>query len=146
MSLRLGHARAVLACITLSAAAPAALSCQQPGPDTTRQTPPKPEVYRQLAEGVMASSEPVFATDSLPNYRVQILNLVVGPNKSAPRVPLDGAALMELRSGTLEVTINGRTTRREIGATWFVPAGAKVALRNLSEVAIIRTTVLALHK
>jgi hypothetical protein len=146
MSLRLAHTRVVLACLALSATAPATLTCQQPAQDTTRPAPQKPESYRQLAEGVMASSEPVFATDSLAHFHIQVLNLVLGPNKSAPRVPLEGAAIMELRSGSLEVTINGRTTRQEIGATWFVPAGAKLALKNLSEVAIIRTTMLAPRK
>jgi hypothetical protein len=146
MFLRLAHARTVLACLALSAAAPAALSCQQTAPDTTRPAPQKPETYRQLAEGVMASSEPVFATDSLAHYRVRVLNLVLGPNQNAPRVPLEGAAIMELRSGTVAVSINGKTTRQEVGATWFVPDGAKLALKNLSEVVIIRTTVLAPHK
>src|SRR5262245_12617597 len=117
MHLRLARCRPVLACTALSTAALVVLSGQQPPPGQARPQGPPTETYRQLGEGVMASSEPVFATDSLPGYRTQVLNLVMGPNKSAPQVPLEGFALMELRSGTLEVTINGKSVRQETGTS-----------------------------
>src|SRR6266567_3811792 len=95
----------------------APLAAQQP---TQSQQPPR---YKQLAPGILAS-EPVFATDSLPRYHVEIRDLVLGPKQTAPTVPLEGFVLMELRSGTLQVTINGTATRREAGASWLVPRGA----------------------
>jgi hypothetical protein len=146
MHLRLTRCRPALACLALSAVAPALLSGQQPPPGQAKPPGPPAETYKQLAEGVMVSSEPVFTTDSLPQYRIQVQNLVLGPNKSAPRVPVEGFALMELRSGTLEVTINGKSTRQETGSSWFVPQGARLALRNLSEVAVIRATVFVRRK
>jgi hypothetical protein len=50
---------------------------------------------------------------------------------------------MELRSGIAEVTTNGQTTRREAGAIWLVPSGAGLAIRNLAEVTVIRSTLIS---
>lgn len=69
MYLRPPHARAVLTCLTLAAGAPASLPYQQP-PDTTRRAAPKPQTYRQLAEGVKEPAHPVEsigAFEKLPN-------------------------------------------------------------------------------
>ena len=100
---------------------------QQP---TQSQQPPR---YKQLAPGILAS-EPVFVTDSPPRHHVEIRDLALGPKQTAPRVPLEGFALMELRSGTLEVTINATATRREAGASWLVPRGARLAIKTRGEV------------
>lgn len=112
----------------------APLAAQQP-----TQAPQAPR-YKQLAPGILAS-EPVFMTDSLPRYHVEIRDLVLGPKQVAATVPLAGFTFMELRSGTLEVTVNGTATRREAGAAWLVPRGARLALTNLGEVAVIRSAV-----
>ena len=97
--------------------------------------------YRQLAPGVLASATPLFTSDSLPGYTLEVIDLVLGPNQNAERVPLEGFALLELRAGVAQVTINGTATRREAGAHWFVPRGAQFAIRNLAEVTMIRATV-----
>ncbi len=125
----------LVAVVALGAALPMPLLTQQ------RDTTLHPSQYKQLADGVLSNSQPVFATDSLPGYRIEVRALVLGPNKSAPHVPLDGYAIMELRSGVIEVTTNGQLARRETSASWFVPKGARLAIRNLSELAVIRATV-----
>jgi hypothetical protein len=146
MYLRIALCLPVLACIGLLAPLPTVLSGQAPAPGQARPQGARAETYRQLAEGVLVSSEPVFTTDSLPHYRIQVQNLVLGPNQNAPQVHLEGFALMELRSGTLEMTIDGKSARQETGTSWFVHQGARLALRNVSEVAIIRTTTFVPRK
>jgi hypothetical protein len=97
--------------------------------------------FKQLAPGILVGAQGIFTTDSLPGYHVQVQDLVMGPKQEAPQIPLEGFAFMELRSGTVEVTIDGKSTRQEAGAWWFVRRGARVAIRNLEEVATIRAIV-----
>lgn len=118
--------------LCLGAASAQKPPAQQPAPDRT---------LRQLAPGVLVSAAPLLR-DSLPGYRVEAVDLVLGPNQNAERVPLDGFALMELRSGSAEVTINGQMTRREPDMQWLVPRGATLAIKNLAEVTVIRATIL----
>lgn len=121
----------------------AALGAQQP----TAQQAQRPQVpertLRQLAPGILASTTPLFTTDSLPGYHVETIDLVMGPNQTAERVPLEGFVLMELRSGAADVTIDGRTTRREAESLWIVRRGARVSIKNAAEVTVIRATTLA---
>jgi len=112
-----------------------ALGAQQPTATSER-------TLRQLAPGVLASTTPLFATDSLPGYHVETIDLVLGPNQTAERVPLAGFVLMELRSGAAEVTIDGRTTHREAESQWIVRRGARLAIKNAAEVTVIRATTL----
>ena len=132
--------RSPLAATFLLLLAAAALCAQQP---QQQQPPPAPQrELKQLAPGILASAQPLFATDSLPGYRLEVRDLVLGPNQTADRVPLEGFVLMELRSGIAEVSINGRAARREAGSQWLVPRGARVAIKNLAEATVIRATVL----
>jgi len=109
---------------------------------TRPQQPAAPGLV-QLAPGIMWSATPLLVTDSIPGQHVEVRDLVLGPNQSAARVPLTGFVLMELRSGIAEVTTNGQTTRREAGAIWLVPSGAGLAIRNLAEVTVIRSTLIS---
>jgi len=125
-----------------------ALGAQQPTaqPAQRPQVPPPPpppeRTLRQLAPGILASVTPLFTTDSLPGYHVETIDLVMGPNQTAERVPLTGFVLMELRSGAADVTIDGRTTRRETESHWIVRRGARVTIKNAAEVTVIRATTL----
>ncbi len=137
MMLLLSHTPrlSLLICLLLSAL-PAAIQGQQPAPSQ------QPGRYTQLAEGILASTEPVFATDSIPRYHVEVRDLILGPNQNAPKVPLSGFTLMELRSGVVETTDGGKAVRRETGSVWLVARGAQLSIRNLSEAAVIRATSL----
>ena len=110
------------------------LSAQQPAQAPAAR-------FKQLAPGILGSTEAIFATDSLPRYRIEVRDLVMGPNQAAQRVPLEGFAIMELRAGAVEATVDGKRSRREAGSYWCVSRGAKLAIRNVSEVAAIRATV-----
>ena len=98
--------------------------------------------YTQVAQGVLTSSTPLFTTDSVPRYRVEVRDFVVGPEKAVPRLPTEGYTLLELRAGTIETTSEGKAVRRETGSVWLVPPKSAVAIRNVGEVAILRATVL----
>ena len=102
----------------------------------------KPREVKQLAPGVLASAEPLFTTDSLPRYRVVVRDLMLGPKLEAPKVPLEGFTLMELRAGAVEVSVNGKVTRYETDSYWLVPNGARVAIRNVGELSVIRAVTL----
>lgn len=114
------------------------------GQAVAQRPPPGNQVrqYTQVAEGVLTSSTPLFVTDSIPRYHVEVRDFIIGPNKSAPRVPIEGFAVFELRAGMIETTTGGKAVRRETGDIWLVPARTPLAVRNLGEVAILRATVL----
>lgn len=115
-----------------------------PDQAAAQQPPPRApgQQYTQLAEGVLTSSTPLFTTDSVPRYRVEARDFVIGPNKTVPRLPTEGYMLLELRAGTIETTTAGKAVRRETGSIWLAPPGSALAIRNVGEVAIIRATVL----
>ena len=116
------------------------------GPNGTLKPsgPSDAERFTLLAPGVASATR--FATDSLPGYHVEVRDLLLGPIETAPDVPLDGFALMELSTGEIEISIDERKERREAGDLWFVRRGARIAIRNLGEIATIHTTVLRPNK
>jgi hypothetical protein len=105
-------------------------------------TPAPGQQYTQLAQGVLTSSTPLFTTDSVPRYRVEVRDFVIGPNKSVPRLPIEGYTLLELRAGAIETTSGGKAVRRETGSVWLALPKTALAIRNVGEVAILRATVL----
>lgn len=58
-------------------------------------------------------------------------------------LPLKGTTLVEVRTGSLLTTINGRQEKRRAGDFWIVPAGTKMALETENDTASIQTTVIA---
>jgi len=130
-----GQPRCILVFFTtLIVAIPSKAHAQQ---DTAVQVSP----YRQLAKGVAATTQ--FSTDSLRGYHTEVMDLILGPQGDAPEVPLGGFALMELRAGRIQLTIDGKQTRRNSGDYWSVSKGARLAIHNLGELAVIHTLVFA---
>ena len=111
--------------------------------DAQQQAPPlKPREFKQLAPGILASATPLFVTDSVPRYHIEVRDLMLGPKQNAPEVPLTGFTVMELRSGAVEVSVSGKVRRQENGGFWLVPRGARVGIRNLAEISFIRIVTL----
>jgi hypothetical protein len=104
--------------------------------DSTRRQP----TYTQLAAGILTTTH--FVTDSVRGYHIETRDLVVGAHQTSPAVPIDGFEVMELRSGSVEVAIAGRSARYRAGDYWFVRPEQRVAIRNLGELAVIHTLVL----
>lgn len=117
-------------CALLCAAAfvPVRLLAQQR--DTSR-TP-----YTPYAPGVLSATH--FTTDSLPSYRIEVRDLLIGPRGEASDIPVPGFALMEVRAGAIDLSLNDTRSQRDLGNYWIVPRGVRVAIRNLGELAVIR--------
>ena len=118
------------------ACAPPALAQATPGP--SRQTTGS-VTYRSVAEGVHEAQ--IFGTDTLRDVRVEVKDLILGPGKSAPDVPLAGFGVTELKSGEVEMTIDGQTTRRRPGDFWLVRPGQKYAIKSLGAMAVLHVVI-----
>jgi quercetin dioxygenase-like cupin family protein len=97
--------------------------------------------YEQIAEGVQRAD--LFRTDSLRDVIVDVKDVIVGPGKSAPETTAPGFTVTELKSGEIETTIDGQTTRRRPGDFWAVGPGQRYAIRNSSGMAVLHTVIFA---
>ena len=64
-----------------------------------------------------------------PNLQVKIYDWVMGPRQEFQDFPLEGLAMIEVKAGEAEVTLNGVTTVRREGEHFVVPPGTKLAMR-----------------
>lgn len=115
---------------------------QRPQPPLGVAPAPEARQWKPLAEGILQGAAPLFATDSIPGFHVEARDLILGPRKEAPVVPLKGYTIMELLSGEADVTIGERTTHQRAGTFWFVPRGKALAIRSTGETAVLRAITL----
>jgi hypothetical protein len=100
-----------------------ALSAQVTAP------PPPAGMFRQYAPGLLARIN--YQADTAGAYRVAIWDLLVGPGKRmAGPVSLPGGAVLEVRSGTGRVEIDGVARELRGGVTFVVHQGSRFALAN----------------
>ena len=85
--------------------------------------------YETLAEGVHEAK--LAATDALPDVRVEVNDVLLGPGKSAPSKAFDGFQIIELKTGEVETTIDGQIVKRRPGEFWVVRPGQTYAVRSL---------------
>jgi hypothetical protein len=73
-----------------------------------------------------------FTTDVVfpggPGFQVKVYAWVIGPRGEVPSFPLEGFAIIEVKSGEIETTINGVTTTRRAGEHFAVPEGGQLGL------------------
>src|SRR5229473_671213 len=99
-----------------------------------RQTTPaesrQPTVvkYEPLAPGVQEAQ--IFRTDAFRDVIVEVKDIMLGPGKSAPEVPVRGFEVTELKSGEIETTIDGQTMKRHPGDFWLVRPGQKYSITS----------------
>ena len=105
------------------------------GPDLATEQQHK---YEKVADHVVSRFR--FGTDALQGYHVEVDDLVFGPAANAS-ILSKGLALMELRSGRLTISINGKPLQVKPVEYWTVPSGSHMSVRNLGEIAVIRRTV-----
>jgi hypothetical protein len=112
--------------------APSALA--QAGP-----TPARPEAgavrYDRLADGVHEAR--LFATEALASVRIEVTDVILGPERSAPSIAVDGFRVTELKSGEVETTIDGQATRRRPGDFWVVRPGQTYTIKNLGGMVVL---------
>jgi hypothetical protein len=110
----------------------AVLAQAKPGP--VQQ--PGRVVYESLAPGVLGAR--AFTSDALNDVTIEVSEVMLGPGKSAPNVPVRGVAMMELKSGEVETTIDSLTVRRRPGDFWVVRSGQHYAIKNLGGQVVIQ--------
>lgn len=111
----------------------------------TDQPPVGAEFYKSL--GPLVQTRLRFATDvsvapGKPAFHVKVYDWVIGSRREALNFPFEGVAILELRSGKVETTINGVTVVRRAPEVWVVPQGSKVSIKTTSEVASLHGLVL----
>jgi hypothetical protein len=106
----------------------------QPRPDEGRPS----VTYETVAPGLLGARK--LGADLLP-ATLEVQDLIVGPGKSAPALPVRGPTVVELRSGLVETTIDGQVALRRPGEYWVVLPGQTYGLRSLGAMAALRVLV-----
>jgi quercetin dioxygenase-like cupin family protein len=96
--------------------------------------------YETLAEGVHEAK--LAATDALPDVRLEVNDVLLGPGKSAPSKAFDGFQIVELKSGEVETTIDAQIVKRRPGEFWVVRPGQTYAVRNLGGPVVLHVITL----
>jgi len=102
-------------------------------------TPATEVKFEQVAEGVQASQ--LFRTEALRDVIVEVKDIIVGPGKAGPQMPTQGFAVTELKSGTIETTIDGQTTRRKPGDFWIVRPGQRYGIKSVEAMAVLHVVI-----
>jgi quercetin dioxygenase-like cupin family protein len=113
----------------------AVLAAQQPA----AQQPPQPTPV--LEPVVRFEQDVVVATKAAPAKKshVVIANWGIHGSGKIERFPEQGFMVVQLHSGTVTVTINGKAENHKGGDFWTVPAGAAMSVQVTSESAVLQT-------
>lgn len=90
--------------------------------------------YAQQAPGLL--SRRAFSASSGSGYRIEVLDLLVGPRQKAGAVTLGGPAVLEIRSGTAVMGDGDRKQQLQTGTTHSLPEGRTFSIENGSDVAL----------
>ncbi len=101
-------------------------------------------MFRQFAPGLLARIN--YQADSAGPYRIAIWDLLVGPGQrmTAPAT-LPGGAVLEVRTGTGRIEIDGAVRELRGGGAFVVHQGSRFVITNGREDAAlaIRVTLIA---
>jgi hypothetical protein len=109
--------------------------------DNPRQPTPR---YVEFASGLY-TQRVLQAASPKGDYTVQVWSLVVSPGVTTAEAKLPGAAVLNVRAGSVVLLINDRTLHLESGATAAVPEGESLRFTNedSSRPARLRAVVLS---
>jgi hypothetical protein len=96
--------------------------------------------YEAVAPGLLAAKS--FAGRLQPGVMAQVQDFIVGPGQSVSDIPTPGVEIVELKSGTIETTLDARVTERRPGNYWIVNPHQKYSLRNRGGVAVLHVVTL----
>lgn len=122
-------------CVAIASASP---TLDQATPAEPRQATPAMK-YEPIAAGVQQAQ--IFRTDALRDVIVEVKDVLFGPGKSAPTIPVQGFEVTELKSGEVETTIDGQTAKRRPGNFWLVNPGQKYSITAGPGPAVLHVTV-----
>jgi hypothetical protein len=74
--------------------------------------------------------------------RVVLRDWAIRGTQKIERFPEQGFVVVQLHSGNLTTTINGKDEKRRGGDFWTVPAGTSMSLQVTSESAVLQTIVI----
>jgi quercetin dioxygenase-like cupin family protein len=74
--------------------------------------------------------------------RVVLRDWTIRGAQRIERFPEQGFAVVQLHSGNLTTTINGKQEKRSGGDFWTIPAGATMSVQVTSESAVLQTMVI----
>lgn len=87
--------------------------------------------YQALSQRVETRAR--FTTDIAfpggPNFQIKVYDWLIGPRQEIANFPLEGFATIEVKSGELDATINGVTTRHREGEHFAVPEAARFDIK-----------------
>jgi hypothetical protein len=110
------------------------------GGDTGPLPPPPPQEqmkladyqpqqgYTQVSPGLSTRTVFVVEPTAKDPYHVEIQDLIVAPGKEAVSVPLQGAAVLEVRTGSGTATVGQKSQELGGGSTFSVAEGEPLTL------------------
>ncbi len=102
-------------------------------------SPYQPEnPYTQLAQGLFTRT--MYTEASGTGYRVEVLDLLVGPGQRTSEASLAGAAILEFRSGNGALNAGGKRQEFAARSTFVLSEGQVFVIENNAE---IRATIRA---
>jgi hypothetical protein len=87
-----------------------------------------PGTYRQIAPGLLGRT--LFSTSQAGPAAVQIMDILVGPGKSATIPKIDFAALMEVEAGDATITLDDKAAVARQEGVIAVGQGQSIAIDN----------------
>jgi mannose-6-phosphate isomerase-like protein (cupin superfamily) len=103
-----------------------------PPPEQTKYSDYQPDKpFVQIAPGV--ATRTVFATDENDQYHIEVQDMLIAPGQKATNIPLQGAAVFEVREGSGFMTAGDK--RQDVGATstFTLSEGEALNLENRGE-------------
>lgn len=108
---------------------------------TPAESPQVTPVMRSEAIAAGVQQTQIFRTDGFRDVIIDVKDVIFGPGKSAPAIPVQGFEVTELKSGEIETTIDGQTTKRRPGDFWLVRPGQKYSMTSGPGPAVLHVTV-----
>jgi hypothetical protein len=91
--------------------------------------------YVELVPGVLTRT--LFRAAALGNYQVEVRDIRVASGKKGENLKLDGAAFLQVQSGTGAALIEGKRQDLSPGATFSVPQGQALTIESSSGAPLI---------
>ena len=90
--------------------------------------------YTQLVSGLL--SRTLFSNPDADGTRVEVRDLLVGPNQKTASATLPGTAVCEVRSGDGVLTMGNKRQQFRMGEAFVIPEGENFTIANESEIPI----------
>jgi hypothetical protein len=127
-------------CVFLSVAVGIGLGQGNYGYAEEPESAPSHAMYSAVAPGLLASKG--FAGLLQPGVEAQVQDLIVGPQQVVPDVPVSGVEIVELRSGAIQITLDGKVSEQRPGSYWIVYPHQKYSLHNSETMALLHVVTL----